>query len=221
MDRSDLDEEQAAIADAEALATENLRSLLDSIEHADAEVDVSVTEALEKARRALGSDGRIGVVLAGGTRRPRPRRVDIDAERIAELERRARRQQPRQTRISGRLHMIDVEPDRVGIRAGDGVDWTCTYPEELEKTVKALIDTNVSARGVGQRLGASRGTLALESIQPVGEYEQTELFTFERVPLDELMRQQGIRGPQGGASILPDDLTDDEVDAFVEALNDV
>ncbi|MFL6039656.1 MAG: hypothetical protein ACJ74B_13600 [Gaiellaceae bacterium] len=49
--------------------------------------------------------------------------------------------------------------------------------------MKTLIDAHVWARGVGQLQGAARGTLAVEDIGPVGAFEQTELFTFERVPV--------------------------------------
>ena len=215
-----VEEGQEAIEGAELLAIENLRSLLDSIEGADSPLDAAVTEALGGARRALGDRGRIEVVLADAPSR-KPRRVVIDEQKVADLERRVRRYAPRQTRISGRLHMIDVEPDRVAIRATDGVDWICTYPEEMEREVKALIDTRVVARGVGQLQSANRGSLRLEEVQPVGEFEQTELFTFERQPLEALMELQGISGPQGRPSITPDEISDDELDAFVAALDGV
>jgi hypothetical protein len=123
-------------------------------------------------------------------------------------------------RISGRLHMIDLEPDRIGIRAADGVDWSCSYPEELEPTVKALVDSNVWGRGVGQQLSAAKGTLRLEEIHAVGEHEETPLFTFERVPLADLMEQQGITGPQGRLSIMPSEIGDEELDAFLDAILD-
>ncbi|HEX6703070.1 MAG TPA: hypothetical protein VF101_20260 [Gaiellaceae bacterium] len=216
-DVEDAEETAPPIGKVEPLAIENLHALLDAVEVDDQVVDPAVTDAIESARRALGHDGTIAVKLNG---RPKPRRVVIDRERVESLERRVERRPPQRLRISGRLHMIDLEPDRVGIRAANGVDWTCSYPHELEEKVRALVGKNVWARGVGSELGGAKGSLTIAEIDAVGEYEQTRLFTFERVPLDDLMAEQGIRGPQGTISIVPPEVTDEEFERFLEATLD-
>ena len=215
-DVRDESEEQPALGDVEPLAIENLRALLDAIESDDAVIDPAVTDAVEGARSALGDDGKIKVKLDG--EQPRHRRsVVIDRERVAVLERRVERQAPRARRVSGRLHMIDLEPDRIGIRAANGVDWSCSYPDELEEIVRGLVGTNVWVRGIGRELTGAKGTLEINEIHPIGEFEQTRLFTFERVPLAELMAEQGILGPQGTISIVPPEVTDEEFDRFFTA----
>jgi hypothetical protein len=211
-------ETQVALEDVESLAVENLRSLMRTLEQDDAPLDSAVTEAVSAARQALGEDGSIEISVRSG-RKPRQRLV-IDERRVAALERRVRAQKPKPMTISGRLHMIDVEPDRVGIHSADNVDWSCSYPDELEAIVKTLVDTNVAVRGLGYRQSAARGFLKIEHIAQVGEFEQTPLFTFERVSIEDLLEQQGIRGPQGRISILPDDLSDEEADAFLAAVLD-
>src|SRR5207244_1481407 len=109
-------EAQEHFANTETLAVQNLRSLLDAIEGAEP-IEPDVTEALAAARRALGPGGRIGVVLRG--RAPK-RRVEIDAARITELAARKSRAVQAATHITGRLHMVDVDPLRVGIRSPSG-----------------------------------------------------------------------------------------------------
>jgi hypothetical protein len=175
---------------APTLAIDNLEALGDAI-GAEGAFDPDVADEVGKARRALGVDGLIRI----RTRRSRePFVIDETTERrVAE---RARRQSPRSLRIVGRLHAIDLEPERVGIRDTDGTEWTCHYAPELEPQVKALLDANVWARGFGQRTGALRATVDLEEIHPVGAFEQAQLFTFERVPLEDLLVEQGIGGPR-------------------------
>src|SRR6266567_2202735 len=91
-----LDQEQ--LEGGESLAAQNLRSFLDAIESIEP-LEPDVTEALAAARRALGPNGRIGVVLAG---RPRRRRVEIDAARVAELAARKSRAVQTATHVTGR-----------------------------------------------------------------------------------------------------------------------
>jgi hypothetical protein len=195
--------------DAAALAVANLDSLLDAL-NSDEPVDPDVADALTKARRALGPDGRISVKRA-------KRRVVLDEVKERKVAERARRVgAARKVSISGRLHAIDLEPERVGIRATDGVDWVCRYPPELEADVTRLLGATVWARGIGQLTGAQRGSLDIKDLQSVGPFEQSELFTFERVPLHDLLEAQGIAGPTGPEAFdLPGDLTDDQVDAYV------
>jgi hypothetical protein len=211
-------QDQPALAKAEVLPEENLRALLDAVEDPKVVLDPAVTDALDGARRSLGVNGQIDIRL-GDRRRPR-RQVVIDERRVAALRERVREPVPRLLRVSGRLHMIDLEPDRVGIRARDGIDWICSYKDELENAVRALVGMNVWARGTGQVISAARGTMRISEIHAIGEYAQTPLFTFERVPVEQLMLEQGIEGPQGKVSIVPDDLSDEEVDLFFDAIID-
>jgi hypothetical protein len=211
------DADQAAIEGAELLPLETLRAFMETIEREEP-LDPAVTQSVAGARRALGPDGKIGIAV--GNRTGPKRRIVIDEERVELLERRARRFAPRRMRISGRLHMIDVEPDRVAIRAADGIDWVCRYPEAMEMKVKALVDANVWAQGFGQLASASRGNLTLDRLEPAAEFEQTPLFTFERIPLEDLLEEQGIRSPQGALSIVPPDVSDEELDAFLDAVLD-
>ena len=201
----------AMFPDPASLATGNLAALLSEVE-GKGQFDSDVAEALGAARRALGRDGQITV-------RRGQSRVVIDERTEERLSRRTRSQGASKVSISGRLHAIDLEPDRVGIRATDGVDWSCRYPEELEEEVAHMLGENVWARGVGQKTGAGRGTLDLEELQAVGPFEQTELFTWERVPLDALLAEQGIRGPTAPEALaLPGDVTDEQLDTYLAEL---
>ncbi len=116
--------------------------------------------------------------------------------------------------------MIDLEPPhKVAIRAINGVDWLCRYDPSLEERVKALLDSTVWARGMGILTGAQRGSLEIEEIHAAGDSEQSPLFTYERVPLEDLMSEQGIVGPQGEATqTLPPDLSESEVDEYLHAI---
>lgn len=209
--------EQDELADAEKLAVENLRAFIDTIEDESEILDPAITDAVEAARRQLGHDGAIEIII--GPRRRPVRRTVIDQGRVAALEQRVRRRHVRQMRISGRLHMIDVEPEKVAIRAADGVDWICSYPSELEETVSSLVRQRVWARGLGVQLTANRGRMSLAEVHPIERHEQTPLFTFERVPLDELIARQGVTGPQGLPSLLGEEpVDDDELDAFLDSV---
>lgn len=212
--------DQATLAEVERLAMENLRSLLDAIESDDQSIDPAVAQAVGNARRALGGDGRIEVKIVDHHRRRR-RRVVIDSKRMEALERRVRRYQPGIVRVSGRLHMIDLEPDRVGIRSTDDIAWTCSYSPELEPNIMALLNQTVWVRGLGQlQQTGRRGTLVIDEIQPIGEFEQTPLFTFERIPLEDLTRDQGITAPQGRISVIPEDVSDEELEKYLAAVLD-
>jgi len=194
--------------DAGTLAFTNLNRMLGAIE-SDAVFDADVADALSKARRALGADGKIIV-------RGKGRRVVFDEAKEREVIERTHRQEARSMSISGRLHFIDLEPDRIGIRAADGIDWTCRYPEPLEDEVRRLLGETVWARGVGQVTGAQRGTLDIEELQSVGPYEQSELFSYERIPLSALAEAQGISGPTlADALTLPSDVTDEQLDGYL------
>jgi hypothetical protein len=209
---------QLAMPESEQLAVENFRAFIDTIE-GDEILDPAVTEAIESARTQLGSDGRIEVWV-GNPAAPR-RHTVIDADAISVLRQRVRRARPRLLQISGRLHMLDDEPKKVGIRAADNIDWICSYPPELEESIAALMRTQVIARGVGSQTSSNRGRLEIDEIEPLEAYVATQLFTFERVPLDTLMERQGIRAPQGMPSLLGDvELSDEELDGFLEAISE-
>lgn len=205
----DLDEISLLPEDAETLPVQNLRALLDVVE-AGAELAPDITDALDAARRALGEDGRIGVVLAG-TPPSHSRRVIVGAEQIERLEAKAReRPKARALTISGRLHLIDLEPSKVGIRDTKGIEWLCRYPDSLEAEVKALLDNRVWARGTGELHSPQRGAIDLEEIHSIEEIEQTPLFTTEPVPTDELLARQDVSGPQGWDAFADPDWKDDE-----------
>ena len=208
-----LEEEGAMFDETRTVAVANLEAMLEAVQGQDA-FDPDVADALGNARRALGSDGQIRVKYPG-----QKKRFVIDERVDANLHERALRKGPRGMSLSGRLHLIDVEPDRIGIRAPDGVEWSCKYPAELEPAVKALLDENVWARGTGQLTGAQRGSVNIVELQPVGVVEQTPLFTYERVELADLMEQQGVVGPPVDDSAgLSDDLSDEQIDSYLAAV---
>jgi len=196
-----------SLFDAEGeLAMSNLVSLVGRLE-TRAEIDPDVVDALGSATRSLGDGGRIELdVLAEGART----RVSVDEALLRSVERTNGGGVEEIGHVSGRLHMIDLEPDRVGIRAPNGMEWTCHYPDDLEERIKQLVDQAVVATGSGRKVSAQRGTMALEDIAPAVEHRQDTLFTAEQVPLAELMAQQGIAGPQGLGSLGDPEWEDDE-----------
>ena len=201
---------------APSLPFENLRMLMEAVD-AGAELDPDVTDALESARTALGRDGRIEVRLPDA--RLNGRKIVIDETKIASLRKpRALELAPARVSASGRLYAIDLERHRVGIRASTGVEWLCRYPEELDALVKRLLDTRVWATGRGA-LSGRKGTMQIEEVTSLQEYEQTPLFTVEQVPVRDLLEQQGIRRPQGLASLRELRWEDDEAsERFLEAI---
>lgn len=215
----DLDAEEGLPVDAATLPASNLESLLGRVRKGE-HVAREVAESLESARRRLGDDGRFQVSTAD---RPTRDPVRFDEPTIRRLT-----PQPPTTAdaesltISGRLHAIDLEPERVLIRAADGTDWRCDYRPALEATVTLLIGGVVVARGEGRRRGPRSGDLRMESVQAVEVTEQTTLFTMESTPFERLMGQQAIDGPQGLDALADPmwDEDDDSTQAFVEALID-
>ena len=194
------------------LSLENLLAMADEID-AGAVLPEPVTDALAKACRAFGADGSIAIHLPG---RPRPTVIDMarlghGAPIGSEPEREVRS-------VSGRLHLLDVEPDKLAIRTSSGVDWTCRYPERLEPKVKQLVDKLVWVEGPGRRVSSLRGTMTIERIDVVEQGDQSMLFTLERVPDSELVDQQGIEQPQGLHSIADPEWDDERDDAYLAAL---
>jgi hypothetical protein len=81
--------------------------------------------------------------------------------------------------------------------------------------------TRMLARGTGHAISARSASLEFTETHAVPEFEQTELFTGESVPLDELMRQQGVHQPQGLAAFADPEWVDgEESDLFLAALLD-
>lgn len=114
--------------------------------------------------------------------------------------------------VRGRLHLIETEETgrRVAVRAQDGVDWSCTYGDVLERKVKTLIDSLVQISGEGRRVTPATGRLVAESIEPLAQHEQNELFTTEPVALNDLQREQGVAAPQGLAALTDTEWVDDD-----------
>ncbi|HEX2703691.1 MAG TPA: hypothetical protein VHM72_09695, partial [Solirubrobacteraceae bacterium] len=119
--------------------------------------------------------------------------------------------------VAGRLHLVDLEPDRVGIRTAGGVEWACRYPEELEERIKGLIGRIVWVEGHATMTSPLRGTMTIDRIEAV-ESEQSALFTVIPVDEDVLLARQGIVGPQGLETLSDPGWEDDTDDAYLAAL---
>lgn len=216
----DAQEEMERIVDAEPIQLTNLYTLLASVEQEEA-LPESVSEALEKAVRAAGEDGSLSVEFSGtkaGRFTGRPVRIDVG--RIKRI--RAAREAPvpkSVTSISGRLHQVDFEPDRLAIRSSDGVDWSCDFPESLEQQVEALVNRLVWAAGAGSLSSPQRGRMKLSDIKGIEQGLQTGLFSGEPVSHAELAAAQGIAGPQGLDALGIEQWTDAD-EAYLAALTD-
>lgn len=213
-----LDGDTEPMVDAEPIQLTNLRSLLSSVEE-ERELPESVTDALEKARRTAGDDGTLAVDVPCPTNSQEPsRHVVIDAPRLERI-RAARKTPPLSTvsSISGRLHQVDFEPDKLAIRASDGVDWVCSFPQELEHQVETLVNRLVWASGSGVLQSPRRGAMKLAEIKAVEQGIQTGLFSGEPIPDDQLAAAQGISGPQGLDAVAAVEWTDAD-DAYLAAL---
>jgi hypothetical protein len=186
---------------------ENLDALLDSM--SEETLPPVVSEALLKACRSLGNEGRISVESAAEP----DRRTTIDAA-VLERSRAATTTAAESSfrTVSGRMHLLDLEPGKLAIRASDGVDWVCEYPEKLESAVLQLVGRIVWAQGEGLQLSAKRGLMQIQAVQTVAEGEQEAFFTLEPVPANLLMTQQGIAAAQGLAAVGDSDW-DPEADA--------
>ncbi|MCP9492045.1 MAG: hypothetical protein MSC31_19540 [Solirubrobacteraceae bacterium MAG38_C4-C5] len=191
------------------LALTNLASLVNDVAQ-QREVPEDVVDALERARRACGEHGAIEVDLPEEVAPDGP--VLLDRDRIARLARPPASGPAAVESVSGRLHAVNLEPDRMAIRSGDGVEWACRYEEALEPKVRSLLGEVVWARGEGRLTGPLRGSMRVEGIEPVVHGRQTELFTPERVPLDVLLERQGIGSPQGLDALEDDAWVGDDAD---------
>jgi len=214
---SDVDGADLPLDDTgEALAVTTLRGLLKDVLD-ETRLPDPVVEALGSARRAIGEDGRFGVTLADDGQIPK---VVIDEKRMRRLQQPESDPTDATVTVIGRLHMIEADPPnrRVGIRAQDGIDWTCTYPDGLHPIVTKLIERLVRISGMGRRMTAATGRLCIERLDAIAEHAQDPLFTVEPVPLAQLRAEQNVGAPQGLAAFVDEEWTDDEESRrFLEA----
>ena len=203
--------------DSELLQVANLRALIASVEREEA-LPESVTDCLERAIRSAGEDGSLSIRL--GREQGGAAAVRIDRGRIARLRAVSAAPEPsRVASVSGRLHRVDFEPDRLAIRASDGVDWDCSFPAALEDQVAALVNRLVWASGEGVLRSPRRGSMTLEAIRAVEQGTQTPLFTAEPVPDAQLGIEQGVLAPQGLDALAPEQWSEAD-DAYLRALID-
>jgi hypothetical protein len=191
-----LEEHALQLDDGIPFPVQNLVALVDEL---DGNTLPSVVGgALKDACRALGADGSISLTFPQEIRKGQAR---IDEGTIE----RATRDDPVDaevtTTIVGRLHRLELEPEKIGVRTASGVDWRCSYLERLEPKVLDLVGKIVVVKGEGHKSSPLRGTLAVEDLEPVQQGEQTPLFTVEQVADEDLLADQGIDGPQGLASL--------------------
>jgi hypothetical protein len=181
---------------------------------AERPVPEPVLDALGKACRAVGADGSVSIDLPDAPAGP----IVVDSrllDRLALAEDADGRDEVRAA--SGRLHLLDLEPDRLGIRTAGGVEWSCRYPEALEQRLKSLLDRIVWVEGSGRLTSPLRGAMMIERIEPV-DMEQSALFTTAPVDEEELLVRQGISAPQGLQSLSDPEWDDETDDAYLAAL---
>jgi hypothetical protein len=199
--------------DVVPLSLATLRALTADLA-AERPVPEPVLDALGKACRAVGADGSVAIEDAHVAGAP----VVIDGallDRVALASDDATAAEVRS--VSGRLHLLDLEPDRLGIRTTSGVEWSCRYPEELEERVKGLLDRIVWVEGSGKLTSPLRGAMTIERIESV-DVEQSALFTSAPVDEDELLARQGIKAPQGLDALIDPEWDDETDDAYLVAL---
>lgn len=219
-DLQTLDADTDQMVEVEPIQIENLNALLTRVE-AESGLPAPVTDALEMARRSVGEDGFLEVeIRTSNGDDDTPRRVSIDGDRISRIRSNEVVPEPRVvTSISGRLHQVDFEPDKLAIRTSDGVDWACKFPAELEGQVEKLVNRIVWVSGSGSLQSPRKGSMALDLIKPVEDGTQTQLFSIARVPNEVLESEQGISEPQGLEAIGTAQWTDED-EAYLKALTD-
>lgn len=207
-----------ALADVgDDLSIINLGALLEAIDR-DERLPVPVVEALDGARRSIGDDASFGVRVEGS--RLERARVEIDQTRMQRLKGPVKEEGESAVTVAGQLHRIEVDqPGRhVGIRAQNGVDWTCTYGDELHELVTTLIERLVRVEGVGRKVTALTGRLRIDRLTSVPEHTQEPLFSVKPVPIERLREEQGISAPQRLESLVDQEWEDDEASRrFLEA----
>ena len=201
----------------EDLSVSTVLGLVTSIE-SDRRLPDTVVEALDDARRAIGEDGSFGVEVPD--RASQRHRIVIDDEQMKRLRKVTDDSPERTVVVTGRLHMIEVDQPgrRVGIRAQDGVDWTCLYPDELHEVITTQLERLVRVEGIGRKLSPLAGRLRIVRLAPLAEHVQEPLFTVEPISVETLRDRQGIGAPQGLSALIDEDWTDDEESQrFLEA----
>lgn len=212
-DGAAVEDDQIVVGDP-LLAVVTLRGLVGDLAAGTA-LPESVVSALEKARRSVGDDGTIEIVEVA---RPTAR-ITVDAALLGPRApgRKGASSDDRQS-VSGRLHLLDLEPDRLGIRTSGGAEWMCRYPEEIEERVTGLLGRIVWVEGPGRLTTPQRGAMTIERIEPVDDVEQPALFTVVPIREEALLIRQGISAPQG-LDALSDPEWDDEADgAYLAAM---
>jgi len=182
---------------------------------AERPVPEPVLDALGKACRAAGADGSVCIELPDATTGP----LLVDGGLLARMALANNTDGHDETvrSASGRLHLLDLEPDRLGIRTAKGVEWSCRYPEALEQRVKSLLDRIVWVEGSGRLSSPLRGAMMIDRIEPV-DMEQSALFTTVPVDENDLLLRQGITAPQGLESLSDLEWDDETDDAYLAAL---
>jgi hypothetical protein len=197
----------------------NLMAMLSRIEERES-LPETVTTSLDGACRALGDGASFGLAVPwAGDDKPKVREVVIDSNVLAELVTKEEAGPAKVASISGFLHRLDLEPDKIGIRAADGVAWTADYPAELEPKILGLVGQVVWATGDGQRQSPRRGVMKIDEIESAEQGEQSALFSKHRISEDELAAQQGIVSPQGLDRLGVAEWTEED-DAYLAALTE-
>ena len=195
------------------LSLTTLRALAHDL-RAERPVPGPVLDALGKACRAVGADGSVSVDLPGAGARP----IVVDSHLLDRMALAKDADGCDEVKsASGRLHLLDLEPDRLGIRTASGVEWSCRYPEALEQRIKSLLDRIVWVEGNGRLTSPLRGAMTIERIEPV-DMEQSALFTTAPVDEEALLARQGITAPQGLQSLSDPEWNDETDDAYLLAL---
>jgi len=212
-DRAAIDEEQLPVGDV-PLSLATLRELVSDLA-TEKSVPEPVVEALGKACRSVGSDGTFAIEMSGAP----DSRLVVDADLLDRLARAGSKPADDEVRsVSGRLHLLDLEPDRLGIRTANGAEWSCRYPEELEERAKSLLDRIVWVEGSGKLTSPLHGSMTIERIESVDDVEQSPLFTVAPVGDNELLIGQGIAAPQGLDAFSDPEWDDETDDAYLAAL---
>ena len=197
--------------DAASLPESTIERLLSAVDEGRPLPD-PVTTPLDEARLKCGTDGRftIGTRQNGQIREtifdrqvieslrpPLPERVDDDEREIAV--------------VVGRLIQLSETPDRVLIREPDGTEWLCRFDDEVAERLGPLWRHTVVAEGAGEVPDAGKPRFHIRSVRrAIVESEQTELFTIEQIPTDDLIAAAGVVSPQGLDILSPEYEKDEE-----------